>query len=104
MKVAVFKHKDERRIGFGSKGSTNVLVDSVAASDLLKECDYDASRDMISLIESWPDKQQAQLEKAITKTANDPSLADMQLDLANLKLEAPLARPGKIVCLAGTYR
>jgi 2-keto-4-pentenoate hydratase/2-oxohepta-3-ene-1,7-dioic acid hydratase in catechol pathway len=104
MKVAVFKHKEERRIGFASNGSTNVLVDSVAASQLLKECDYDASRDIISLIESWPEKQHAQFEKAITKIANDPSLADMQLDVANLKLEAPLARPGKIVCLAGNYR
>jgi len=104
MKVAVFKHKEERRIGFAPKDSINVLVDSVAASDLLKQCNYDASRDMLSLIQSWPDSQHAQLEKAITRIANDPSLADMQLDVANLKLEAPLTRPGKIICLAGNYR
>jgi 2-keto-4-pentenoate hydratase/2-oxohepta-3-ene-1,7-dioic acid hydratase in catechol pathway len=104
MKVAVFKHKEERRIGFGPKDSINVLVDSVAASDLLKQCNYDASRDMMSLIQSWPDNQYAQLEKAISRIANDPSLAEMQLDVANLKLEAPLVRPGKIICLAGNYR
>lgn len=104
MKVAVFKHKEERRIGFAPKDSINVLVDSVAASHLLKQCNYDASRDMMSLIQSWPDNQYAQLEKAITRIANDPSLAEMQLDVANLKLEAPLARPGKIICLAGNYR
>jgi 2-keto-4-pentenoate hydratase/2-oxohepta-3-ene-1,7-dioic acid hydratase in catechol pathway len=104
MKVAVFKHKEERRIGFVPKDSINVLVDSVAASDLLKQCNYDATRDMMSLIESWPDNQYAQLEKAITRIANDPSPAEMQLDIANLKLEAPLARPGKIICLAGNYR
>jgi 2-keto-4-pentenoate hydratase/2-oxohepta-3-ene-1,7-dioic acid hydratase in catechol pathway len=104
MKVAVFKHKEERRIGFAPKGSINAFVDSVAASDLLKQCNYDASRDMLSLIQSWPNNQHAQLEKAITRIANDPSLAEMQLDVANLKLEAPLARPGKIICLAGNYR
>jgi acylpyruvate hydrolase len=104
MKVSVFKHKNERRIGFASKSSTKVLIDSVAASNLLKKGDYDASRDVISLIESWTDKQQAQIEKAITKIANDPSHAQVQLDVANLKLEAPLARPGKIICLAGNYR
>ncbi len=59
---------------------------------------------MVSLIQSWPDNQYAQLEKAITRIANDPSLAEMQLDVANLKLEAPLVRPGKIICLAGNYR
>jgi 2-keto-4-pentenoate hydratase/2-oxohepta-3-ene-1,7-dioic acid hydratase in catechol pathway len=104
MKVAVFNHKEERRIGFASNGSRNVLVDSVAASDILKECNYHASGDMVSLIESWPDEGAAQLEQAITKIANDPSYAHVQLDVANLKLEAPLARPGKIVCLAGNYR
>jgi 2-keto-4-pentenoate hydratase/2-oxohepta-3-ene-1,7-dioic acid hydratase in catechol pathway len=59
---------------------------------------------MMSLIQSWPDDQYPQLEKVITRIANDPSLAEMQLDPANLKFEAPLARPGKIICLAGNYR
>ena len=104
MKVAVFKDKGERRIGFAPKNSFDVLVDSVAASDLLKQYDYVASRDMMALIQSWPDNQHAQLEQAITRIAKDPSLPEMQLDVANLKLEAPLARPGKIVCLAGNYR
>jgi 2-keto-4-pentenoate hydratase/2-oxohepta-3-ene-1,7-dioic acid hydratase in catechol pathway len=104
MKVAVFNLKGERRIGFASKGSRNVLVDSVAACDILRERNYDACGDMISLIESWPYNAAAELEKAITKIANDPHHADVQLDVANLKLEAPLARPGKIVCLAGNYR
>ncbi len=67
MKVAVFKHKEERRIGFAAKDSIKVLVDSVAASVLLKQCNYDASGDLMSLIESWPDNRYAQLEKAITR-------------------------------------
>ena len=103
MKLAVFKNKEERRIGFASKG-TKVFIDAVAAFDLLKESVDDPRGEMISLIESWAEKPQEKLEGAITKIANDPSRADMLLDVANLKLEAPLARPGKIVCLAGNYR
>jgi 2-keto-4-pentenoate hydratase/2-oxohepta-3-ene-1,7-dioic acid hydratase in catechol pathway len=103
MKVAVFKNKEERRIGLAAKG-TKGFVDAIAVFDLLNESVYDPRADMISLIESWADKPQEKLESAITKIANNPSRADMQLDVANLKLEAPLARPGKIVCLAGNYR
>ena len=104
MKVAVFKHKEGLRIGFAPNNAFNVLVDSVAASDLLKQCNYDSSRDMMSLIQSWPNTQHAQIERAIARIANDPSQAEMQLDVSSLNLAAPLARPGKIVCLAGNYR
>ena len=106
MKIAVFTHNGEQRIGIAPKDSDNVVVDSVAASELLKQSNYDAPRDMMSLIQaaSEPDSQYTQLEQAITRIANDPSLAEMQLDVANLKLEAPLVRPGKIICLAGNYR
>src|SRR6266581_6211928 len=106
MKIAVFKHNGEQRIGMAPKDSDKVIVDSVAASELLKQSNCDAPREMLSLIQSAsePDSQYAQLEKAITRIANDPSLAEMQLDVANLKLEAPLVRPGKIICLAGNYR
>ena len=106
MKIAVFTHNGEQRIGIAPKDSDNVVVDSVAASELLKQSNYSAPRDMMSLIQSAsePDSQYTQLEQAITRIANDPSLAEMQLDVANLKLEAPLVRPGKIICLAGNYR
>jgi 2-keto-4-pentenoate hydratase/2-oxohepta-3-ene-1,7-dioic acid hydratase in catechol pathway len=104
MKVAVFKHKEGLRIAFAPNYAINVLIDSVAASDLLKQCNYDASRDMLSLIQSWPNNQDSQIEGAIARIANDPSLAEMQLDVSSLKLAAPLARPGKIICLAGNYR
>ncbi len=106
MKIAVFKHNDGQRIGIAPKHSDNVIVDYVAASELLKQSDYDAPRDMISLIQSAsePIRQYAQLEQAITRIANDPSLAETRLDIADLKLEAPLSHPGKIICLAGNYR
>ncbi len=106
MKIAVFKHNGERRIGIAPKDSDHVIVDSVAASELLKQSNCDAPSDMMSLIQaaSEPGSQYAQLEQAIARIANDPSLAEMGLDIADLKLEAPLARPGKIICLAGNYR
>jgi 2-keto-4-pentenoate hydratase/2-oxohepta-3-ene-1,7-dioic acid hydratase in catechol pathway len=106
MKIAVFKHNGEQRIGIVPKHSDNVIVDSVAASALLKQSNYDAPLDMMSLIQSAsePDSQYTQLEQAITWIANDPSLAESRLDISDLKLEVPLARPGKIICLAGNYR
>jgi 2-keto-4-pentenoate hydratase/2-oxohepta-3-ene-1,7-dioic acid hydratase in catechol pathway len=43
-----------------------------------------------------------QLKAAIDR--NDPVLAGAMVDIDSLKFEAPLARPGKIICLAGNYR
>ena len=104
MKVAVFKHQEELRIGFAPNDAINVLVDSIAASDLLKQYNCNASCDMMSLIQSWSNNQHAQIERAIARIANDPSLAEMKRDISSLKFAAPLARPGKIICLAGNYR
>jgi 2-keto-4-pentenoate hydratase/2-oxohepta-3-ene-1,7-dioic acid hydratase in catechol pathway len=44
----------------------------------------------------------AELKAAIDR--NDPVLDGARVNLDGLKFEAPLARPGKIICLAGNYR
>jgi 2-keto-4-pentenoate hydratase/2-oxohepta-3-ene-1,7-dioic acid hydratase in catechol pathway len=103
MKLAVFKNKEERRIGLAAKG-TKVFIDFVAVSDRLKDSVNDPSGDVISLIESWAGNPPEKLDSVIATIANDPNRAETQLDVASLKLEPPVARPGKIVCLAGNYR
>ncbi|HEY8186739.1 MAG TPA: fumarylacetoacetate hydrolase family protein [Pyrinomonadaceae bacterium] len=104
MKLAVFKHNGGRRIGIGPKSSSDVFIDTVVASERLKPGSSDLPRDMVSLLwsSSEPYGQYAQLKQAIN--GNDPALAEAQVDIKRLKLEAPLARPGKIICLAGNYR
>ncbi len=104
MKIAVFKHNGGQRIGIAPKDSGDKFLDTVAASELLKLSSSELPRDMVSLLasSSEPLGQFAQLKQAIN--GNDHALAEAQLNIKDLKLEAPLARPGKIICLAGNYR
>jgi len=102
MKIAVFKHNGGRRIGIASENSSDVLIDTVVSSERLKLGDL--PRDMVSLLwsSSEPYGQYSQLRQAIDR--NDDALAEAKVDIKSLQFEAPLARPGKIICLAGNYR
>lgn len=102
MRIAVFKHNDGQRIGIGPKDSGDLLIDIVAVSELLNSSEPPG--DVVSLISSSsePDGRYEQLKQAINENAQ--TLASAQLSVKDLKLEAPLARPGKIICLAGNYR
>ena len=104
MRVAVFKHDSGQRIGIAPKGSGDLLIDIVAVSELLNLSSSDPRGDMASLISSSsePNGRYGQLKQAINENAQ--TLASAQLNVRDLKLEAPLARPGKIICLAGNYR
>jgi 2-keto-4-pentenoate hydratase/2-oxohepta-3-ene-1,7-dioic acid hydratase in catechol pathway len=104
MKVAVFKYDGGRRIGIAPKDSGGMFVDTVAAASLLKLSSSELPRDMVSLIglSSEPHDVCLQLMQAITR--NDPALAEARFNIKYLRLEAPVARPGKIICLAGNYR
>jgi 2-keto-4-pentenoate hydratase/2-oxohepta-3-ene-1,7-dioic acid hydratase in catechol pathway len=104
MKIAVFKHNGGQRIGIAPKDLRDGFIDTVAASRLLKLNSSELSRDMVSLLWSSlePYGQYTQLKEAIDR--NDHVLDAARLDITGVKLEAPLARPGKIICLAGNYR
>ena len=104
MRIAVFKHNGGQRIGIATKDSGDLLIDSVAVSELLNLGSSDPPGDMVSLISSSsePNGRYTQLKQAINENAQ--AFASAQLSLKDLKLEAPLARPGKIICLAGNYR
>jgi 2-keto-4-pentenoate hydratase/2-oxohepta-3-ene-1,7-dioic acid hydratase in catechol pathway len=104
MKIAVFKHNGARRIGIAPAGSGDEVIDTVAASQLLKLGRSDLTHDMLSLLwsSSEPYGEYAQLKQTIVR--NDDALAKARLNIKDLKLEAPISRPGKIICLAGNYR
>lgn len=104
MRIAVFKHNGGQRIGIAPKDFGDVLIDTVALSELLNLSNSEVQGDVVSLISSSsePDGRYAQLKQAINEKAQ--TFASAQLSVKGLKLEAPLARPGKIICLAGNYR
>jgi 2-keto-4-pentenoate hydratase/2-oxohepta-3-ene-1,7-dioic acid hydratase in catechol pathway len=109
MRIATFKRDTEPRIGIASQDLDGALIDLLAAAELLKRGGgeaLDLPRDVMSLIQaaSETDGGYAQIEKAVTRIAADPSLAQARLDTKNIKLCAPLEHPGKLICLAGNYR
>jgi 2-keto-4-pentenoate hydratase/2-oxohepta-3-ene-1,7-dioic acid hydratase in catechol pathway len=104
MRLAVFKHNGGKRISIAPKDSGDVFVDTFAASNLLNLNELELSHDIVSLISSSSelDGRYTQLARAIFR--NDDVLAGARLSLKDVKLHAPIARPGKIICLAGNYR
>src|SRR6185503_1395807 len=103
MKIAVFKQNGDQRLGIAPKSSSDAFVDVIAALEQIKP-DNSPPCDTLSLISSSsePDGLYTQLTEAIRK--NDPSLTGARLNIKDIKLDAPLSRPGKIICLAGNYR
>src|SRR5687767_6127553 len=101
MKLATFKHNGAQRIGIAPDGSSDGFIGAATALRLIGA---EPPRDMLSLISSSSEPQgpYAQLKQALAR--NDQSLAGARLDIKGLKREAPVARPGKIICLAGNYR
>lgn len=103
MKLAVFKHSGGPRIGIAANAASDTLVDTVIASGML-QLRSEMPRDMVSLLvsSSEPDGDYSKLKQAITES--NRKLVPAQVELKDLKLESPLLRPGKIICLAGNYR
>lgn len=103
MKIAVFKHDEGDRIGIVPKGSNGVLIDTVAATELLGLDMSDLPRDVLSLLRSSPGPGHP-YSKIEQTDPGDTALAAARLNVSDLKFQAPVARPGKIICLAGNYR
>ena len=106
MKVAVFRKNGSARLAISAKDSERVFLDVEALAGPFMQCGFDLPTDVTALIASFSDTNPsyADLEPLISRFARDRSQSQALLDFANLKLEAPLRRPGKIVCLAGNYR
>jgi 2-keto-4-pentenoate hydratase/2-oxohepta-3-ene-1,7-dioic acid hydratase in catechol pathway len=106
MKLAVFRQNGTARIALSPKDLDGAFFDVLALAEPLKRNGFDLQRDVIGLIASLSTtgRPYTDLENVITQLANEGSQPQVLLDVADLKLEAPLARPGKIICLAGNYR
>jgi 2-keto-4-pentenoate hydratase/2-oxohepta-3-ene-1,7-dioic acid hydratase in catechol pathway len=104
MKIAVFKSGDDQRIGIAPTDFKGHFTDVRAALELLAIEGPEFPNDMVSLLGSL-----SEFESRITRlmgaiNRHDPALAGARRAVGDVKFEAPLRRPGKIVCLAGNYR
>ncbi len=106
MKLAVFKENGNARVAISAQDYEPVFLDVEALAEPLKQCGFDLPSDVTALIASFSETNPpyADLEPLISRFSRDRSQSHSRLDISNLKLEAPLRRPGKIVCLAGNYR
>lgn len=106
MKLAVFRENGSARVAISAKDSERVFLNVEALAEPLKQCGFDLPTDVTALIASFSDSNPpcADLEPLISRFARDKSQSHARLNVESLKLEAPVKRPGKIVCLAGNYR
>ena len=94
MRIANFKPGDQTaRPGL-------VINDRILELKKLGPNTFDATRDMLSLITRFSDIHD-DLANLTNENTND---AADSLSLSDVKLAAPVERPGKIICLAGNYR
>jgi 2-keto-4-pentenoate hydratase/2-oxohepta-3-ene-1,7-dioic acid hydratase in catechol pathway len=91
MRIANFKPKDETQ---QAPRPGLVVGDSILI--LTKT---DAPEDMLSLISKFVD-----LRTDLDNLSHPTSPSGALVNLKDVKLAAPLERPGKIICLAGNYR
>lgn len=104
MKIAVFKSGNDQRLGIAPTDFQGHFADVRASLDLLAIKDLEFPHDVLSLIGSLSafESRSVRLMEAINR--NDPALEKAGRAVEDLKFEAPLRRPGKIICLAGNYR
>ena len=82
MKIASFKLRDTKR----GETRLGLVIDGGVV-------EFDTVPDMLTLITDF-----SRHRTALSQLMSQPR------QLSDVKLEAPLARPGKIICLAGNYR
>ncbi|MDQ3687051.1 MAG: fumarylacetoacetate hydrolase family protein [Acidobacteriota bacterium] len=105
MHIATFEINGARRLGLISTGARESIIDLGAAAGLLKSEDgsFETPRNMLALIQSSADPHD-RLNDLAARAEDDTSLQKALVNRENVKLCAPIERPGKIICLAGNYR
>jgi 2-keto-4-pentenoate hydratase/2-oxohepta-3-ene-1,7-dioic acid hydratase in catechol pathway len=107
MRIATYLQNGKSSLGFIVKDPPDGVCDLSAAAELLQSDEAgkrELPRDMLALVSSWHEGGYYRLAAQLSKTNESESLSRQCLDRSQVKLCAPLARPGKIICLAGNYR
>lgn len=101
MRLAAFEFGGQQRMGVALKERAGEMCDltSFFSSFEVYQAGLAGPPDMLTLIQTW-----SELAESVQQVASDPSLETFWLDQTDVKLRAPLERPGKLICLAGNYR
>lgn len=106
MRIATFSQNGNSRLGLILKDPSGRVCDLCNAAEFLRdeEAKSELPADMLGLLQAWCEDADERLASVLSRIIeSDPSSAYC-LDRSLVKLCAPLARPGKIICLAGNYR
>ncbi len=107
MRIATLEAGGKTLPGIAAGGRSDCWFDLELASGLLglESLRRSAAEvDLTKIIDSAPD-QNAELQTLVREISRElPSLEPARLDLRAIRFRAPLARPGKLICLAGNYR
>jgi 2-keto-4-pentenoate hydratase/2-oxohepta-3-ene-1,7-dioic acid hydratase in catechol pathway len=107
MRIATFSQNGRSKLGLIVEGQSEVLRDLSAAAELLQTEEGgkgELLRDMHALVRSWHEGGYERLASLQSRISEAGPSSPYCLDRSLVKLCPPLARPGKIVCLAGNYR
>jgi 2-keto-4-pentenoate hydratase/2-oxohepta-3-ene-1,7-dioic acid hydratase in catechol pathway len=105
MRLAAFEHNRRRRLALISGAENEAVFDLLGVSELISgrsDVAHQVPDDLMTLIRM--PVAFASMEKLAEMIEQDQSLSAAKLPRSNVKLRAPVERPGKIVCLAGNYR
>lgn len=102
MRIATYAIDGTRRLGLVVGEKADAIIDLAVAFEFFAQGGQGAlTQDMLRLIQSWNVDLSNQIEKAKARLTE---LSQGCLERARTKLQAPIERPGKIICLAGNYR
>jgi 2-keto-4-pentenoate hydratase/2-oxohepta-3-ene-1,7-dioic acid hydratase in catechol pathway len=107
MRIATFLQNGSSRLGLILKGPSGAVCDLSTATEFLQDEEASKSelpQDMLALVRSWHEGGHERLARMLSRISEADSSSAYCLDRSRVKLCAPLARPGKIICLAGNYR
>jgi 2-keto-4-pentenoate hydratase/2-oxohepta-3-ene-1,7-dioic acid hydratase in catechol pathway len=107
MRIATFLQNGDSRLGLILKDPSGAVCDLFTATEFLPDEEAgksDLPPDMLALVQSWHEGGYERLSSMQSRIIEAGSSSAYCIESSLVKLCAPLARPGKIICLAGNYR
>lgn len=107
MRIATFLQNGNSRLGLVLKHPSGAVCDLFTATEFLPDEEAgksDLPPDMLALVRSWHEGGYERLSSMQSRIIEGGSSSAYCIESSLVKLCAPLARPGKIICLAGNYR
>ncbi|MFN2513533.1 MAG: fumarylacetoacetate hydrolase family protein, partial [Pyrinomonadaceae bacterium] len=107
MRIATFSQNGNSRLGLILKDLSGVVCDLFTATEFLQDEEAGKSAwppHMLALVRSWSEGGYERIASMQSQIIDAGPSSAYCIERSLVKLCAPLARPGKIICLAGNYR